>query len=270
MNRKIFFSIVLLTMLCACRQSDARHAFVETIAQEQPEVNRHKIIKYELPATLNDRPEIIIRRTGYTTSYNSATRSPNWVAWHLTKAHTYGKNQRSAEKFAEDMSVAQPRATDNDYYNSRYDRGHMCPAGDNKWDATAMSETFLFTNICPQNHALNKYEWNNLEIKCREWARDYGAVDIVCGPIYDPQSTPRYIGRNKVRVPDAFFKAVLCRTSTPKAIAFVYKNDGKKVSMSDAVRTVDEVEQLTGIDLFPQLDDKIENKIEATASLSKW
>ena len=28
----------------------------------------------------------------------------------------------------------------------------MCPAGDNKWDAEAMYETFLYTNICPQDH----------------------------------------------------------------------------------------------------------------------
>ena len=239
------------------------------------------VVMYEMPAPLKDRPEQILKRKGYTVSYNSETKNPNWVAWHLTKSHTYGSFQRREEVFSEDESVKAPRATNNDYYNSRYDRGHMCPAGDNKWDKEAMTQSFLFTNICPQNHGLNKYEWNDLEIQCRDWAREYGAVDIVCGPLYsskggrykvgsshDPQQ--KTIGRNKVWVPDAFFKVVLCRQGRPKAIGFVYRNEGVKQLKTEAVRTVDEVEALTGIDFFPALDDDMENRVEASANLSDW
>ena len=239
------------------------------------------VVMYEMPAPLKDRPEQILKRKGYTVSYNSETKNPNWVAWHLTKSHTYGSFQRREEVFSEDESVKAPRATNNDYFNSRYDRGHMCPAGDNKWDKGAMTQSFLFTNICPQNHGLNKYEWNDLEIQCRDWAREYGAVDIVCGPLYsskggrykvgsshEPQQ--KTIGRNKVWVPDAFFKVVLCRQGRPKAIGFVYRNEGVKQLKTEAVRTVDEVEALTGIDFFPALDDDMENRIEASANLSDW
>ena len=239
------------------------------------------VVMYEMPAPLKDRPEQILKRKGYTVSYNSETKNPNWVAWHLTKSHTYGSFQRREEVFSEDESVKAPRATNNDYFNSRYDRGHMCPAGDNKWDKEAMTQSFLFTNICPQNHGLNKYEWNDLEIQCRDWAREYGAVDIVCGPLYsskggrykvgsshEPQQ--KTIGRNKVWVPDAFFKVVLCRQGRPKAIGFVYRNEGVKQLKTEAVRTVDEIEALTGIDFFPALDDDMENRIEASANLSDW
>jgi endonuclease G len=239
------------------------------------------VVMYEIPAPLKDRPEQILKRKGYTVSYNSETKNPNWVAWHLTKSHTYGSFQRREEVFSEDESVKAPRATNNDYFNSRYDRGHMCPAGDNKWDKEAMTQSFLFTNICPQNHGLNKYEWNDLEIQCRDWAREYGAVDIVCGPLYsskggrykvgssrEPQQ--KTIGRNKVWVPDAFFKVVLCRQGRPKAIGFVYRNEGVKQLKTEAVRTVDEVEALTGIDFFPALDDEMENRVEASANLSDW
>ena len=239
------------------------------------------VVMYEMPAKLADRPEQILKRKGYTTSYNSRTKTPNWVAWHLTKSHTYGSNQRSQEVFAEDESVKAPRATDYDYYNSRYDRGHMCPAGDNKWDRQAMTESFLFTNVCPQNHGLNKYEWNDLEILCRDWARKYGAIDIVCGPLYSSEGErfrvgvnsehqQKTIGRNKVWVPDAFFKVVLCRQGHPKAIGFVYRNEGKKQPMEEAVCSVDEIETMTGIDFFPALDDTTERRVEANASLLEW
>ena len=227
-------------------------------------------VKYELPAPLKDRPEMILERKGYTTSYNRETKTPNWVAWHLTDAHTRGRFQRKEEIFSEDTSVPTPRATNMDYYNSRYDRGHMCPAGDNKWDKQAMTESFLFTNICPQNHGLNKYEWNDIEMKCREWARKYGAIDIVCGPIFDAKGDKKTIGKNKVWVPTRFFKVILCRKGEPKAIGFIYRNEGKKQLMVDAVYTVDEVERITGIDFFPALDDKIERKVEAKANLKDW
>ena len=266
MKQLLFLAMTLSLLASSCRKNDvnseqANGFYNSSIAT--------KVVEYEQPAPLKDRPEQILRRTGYTTSYNSDTRNPNWVAWHLTKAHTYGSNQRKDEVFTEDTDVS-PRATNNDYYSSGYDRGHQCPAGDNKWDATAMRESFLSTNICPQNHNLNKYEWNTLEIQCRDWARKYGAIDIVCGPVYDNPTPTRTIGRNRVWVPDGFYKVVMCRTGQPKAIGFLFRNDGKKVSLESVVRTVDEIERITGIDFYPALDDKVENRIEADANLSEW
>jgi len=296
-KRHIWLAVSLTATLLACKGNkapeaaesqgvsglyDARSA-VRAEAQETNQARRRAktVVMYEMPAPLKDRPEQILKRKGYTTSYNSKTKTPNWVAWHLTKSHTYGSHQRKQEMFAEDESVKAPRATDRDYFNSRYDRGHMCPAGDNKWDRQAMTESFLFTNICPQNHGLNKYEWNDLEILCRDWAREYGAIDIVCGPLYasaadrykvgrNSQDTPETIGKNKVWVPHSFFKVVLCRQGRPKAIGFVFRNKGVKQRMDEAVRSVDEVERLTGIDFFPELDDTTEQRIEASASLSEW
>ena len=290
---KLMLMVALMVTVVACTGrkggataelfgvADASTAEAETTDASTTGRQAKTVVMYEMPAKLADRPEQILKRKGYTTSYNSRTKTPNWVAWHLTKSHTYGSHQRDQEVFTEDESVKAPRATDNDYYNSRYDRGHMCPAGDNKWDQQAMTESFLYTNVCPQNHGLNKYEWNDLEILCRDWARKYGAVDIVCGPLYSSggerfrvgDNTPsqqKTIGRNKVWVPDAFFKVVLCRQGRPKAIGFVYRNEGKKQLMEDAVCSVDEVEAMTGIDFFPSLDDATERRIEASASLLEW
>ena len=285
MIRKIWLALALVMMLSACQENRREQTATPTDglysaqAQREPATadsqeakgKRAKVVRlYEIPAPLKDRPDQILHRRGYTTSYNLQTKTPNWVAWHLTKAHTYGKNQRSGEVFTEDNDVKAPRATDNDYYNSRYDRGHMCPAGDNKWDKLAMEQSFLFTNICPQNHGLNKYEWNDVEMRCRDWAREYGAIDIVCGPVYQTAANQKTIGKNKVWVPDAFFKVVLCRQGKAKAIGFVFRNEGVKQPVADAVCSVDEIERLTGLDFFPALDDETENKVEAVANLSEW
>lgn len=216
----------------------------------------------EIPAPMADTPELLLRRDGYTVSYNKDRKIPNWVAWHLTAAHTKGDSQRDNMMFTEDEDVPYPRATDDDYYNSRYDRGHMCPAGDNRWDRRAQMQTFLFSNVCPQNHGLNKGDWNDLEIQCRYWAKSLGDIYIVTGPVFY-NGVQHTIGRHKVAVPDAFFKVLLCDRGKSKAIGFIYPNRGGHKNMKEYVRPVDEIERITGIDFFPALDDRVEDAVEA-------
>ena len=214
-------------------------------------------------------PEQMLRRAGYTASYNKATKLPNWVAWHLTADRTTGPAKRSGVDFQADMDVPAPRAEDSDYYGSGYDRGHMCPAADNKYSEKAMEESFLFTNMCPQNGNLNRGDWNEMEQACRRWAKEYGGVYIVCGPILY-KGKHKTIGKNKVVVPEAFFKVVLRTGENPKAIGFIYKNAEGNRPKGDYVNTVDEVERITGIDFFPELPDDVENKVEATADIADW
>lgn len=223
----------------------------------------------EIPAPLTGIPEQILHREGYTVSYNSETKIPNWVAWHLTAGHCDGPAQRPRKAFHEDEDVKEPRATDWDYYSSGYDRGHMCPAGDNKWSEEAMYQSFLFTNICPQNNNLNRGDWGEMEKACRKWAQEYGDVYIVCGPILY-KGKHKTIGKNKVVVPEAFFKVVLCMRGTPKAIGFIYKNEAGDRPKGDYANSVDQVERITGFDFFPSLPDDIEKKVEAEANPDDW
>lgn len=229
----------------------------------------------EIPQNLQGSEGKILRRVGYTTSYNARNRIPNWVAWHLTASHADGRYKRNDQVFHEDTEVGNPRAYDSDYRSSGYDRGHMCPSGDNKWDKTAQEQSFLFTNICPQRHNLNTGAWNDVELQCRAWAKRYGDLYIVCGPVlYDQQH--KTIGRNRVVVPEAFFKVVLRQESRSnggkyyKAIGFLYENKGASRDMSRYVRNVDDIEQLTGLDFFSALPDNIEDKIEKNADLRDW
>ena len=223
----------------------------------------------EVPKKLTDRPEQILKRVAYTASYNSDLRIPNWVAWRLTGAHTRGKNKRAGVKFHEDTNVPMPRAVDFDYVRSGYDRGHLCPSADNRWDATAQEQSFLLTNVCPQDHNLNVGDWHELEILCRKWAKTYGSIYIVAGPVLF-KGKHKTIGKNKVTVPEAFFKVVLCMEKKPKAIGFIYRNESGNRSKSYYVNTIDDVERITGIDFFPALPDKVESEVEATSSLDDW
>lgn len=216
-----------------------------------------------------DQGAQMLHRTAYTVCYNAKARLPHWVSWTLTADHVKGTYKREGIKFQEDTDVPSPRATDADYRLSGYDRGHICPSGDNKWSEEAQRESFLMTNICPQLHNLNAGDWNEMEQQCRHWAEKHGEIYIVGGPILY-RKRHKTIGKNKVVVPEAFFKVVLRLGDDPKAIAFIYKNAEGNRPKGDYVNTVDEVERMTGIDFFPTLDDSLEAKIEAEASWEDW
>ena len=142
----------------------------------------------------------------------------------------------------------------------------MAPAGDFKWSSTAMVETFYFTNCCPQNQSLNSGQWNTLEQKVRDWARRFGKVYIVTGPIVG-KNIYGTIGYNKVVVPDAFFKAIL---AGEQSIAFVMYNHNNNENMQKCAMSVDDLEALTGIDFFTEQVDDFENQVEATYNLRNW
>ncbi len=224
-----------------------------------------------LPAPLDGKPEKILVRKGYTVSYNTEYNLPNWVAWELTPEKLVERESRT-NKFLPDPDLpADIAVTTDDYKNSGWDRGHMSPAGDNRWHWKAMQESFYMTNICPQNHNLNRGDWKELEEACRKWAMKEGQIYIVCGPVLYNQKH-RTIGReHKVTVPEAFFKVILCTTSNPpKAIGFIYKNAPGNHRLDHYVNTVDQVERITGIDFFPALPDEVERKVEAEYDLALW
>ncbi len=215
------------------------------------------------PVKMRNAQGLLLQRKAYTTNYNFQAKIPNWVAWRLTADHVDGSVSRKHFAFHEDMDVKIPRATLNDYFNTGFDRGHMCPAGDNRWDRQAMEETFLLTNICPQVHALNNEGWNDLEMACRRWAKKYGEVYIVCGPILEG-TRHRTIGKNKIVVPKKFFKVIYMMRGTPMAIGFIYQNSSKNSrKMFSNATNVDEIERITGMDFFPMIPDAVENRIEA-------
>ena len=201
-------------------------------------------------------------------SYNTETRLPNWVAWHLTAEHANGEVPRD-NAYYEDMDVPMPRAANEDYRGSGWTRGHLCPAGDNKWSEQAMRESNLLTNICPQHASLNSGLWNQIERDCRLWAERYGDLYIVCGPVLLNREHET-IGRNKIVVPEAFFKVILCMQGTPKAIGFVVRNNEGRKRRDQYVNSVDEVERITGYDFFPALPDSIEGRVEASSNLQDW
>ena len=214
----------------------------------------------------------LLMKTGYVTYFNYERNNPDWVAWELTSAEAYGRLDRNGYEFVPDNALPRAnRVAFYDYKGTKYDRGHMCPAGDMKWSAAAMRDCFYMSNVCPQVRELNHVSWERLESACRRWAKKMGSIYIVCGPVYW-KKVPEYIGvSHRVAVPDGFFKVVLClQKGKEKGIAFYYDNTDVTQSMRKAVRSIDQIEKMTRLDFFSELPDGLENRLEAMRNLDDF
>ena len=205
---------------------------------------------------------------GMDVSFNPRYHIPNWVSWELTADETDGSVTRT-NKFSADPDIESSAETW-DYNYSGYDRGHMAPAGDMRWDKEAMEQTFYMTNIVPQVKALNAGTWKNLEEKCRQWAEADSAIYIVCGPVIDGKPI-EYIGDTRVYVPKRFFKVIISPYAVPaRGIGFIMPNGKVNGGMQACAVPIDSVEALTGHDFFASLPDDVENAIESQCDFHYW
>lgn len=218
-----------------------------------------------LPASTTGQ---IVHHEGYSLSYNEAYEQAEWVAYELKK-NQLSRNDFERPYFYVDKKVKTKSAHWRNYKKSGYDRGHLCPAGDRRYSLDAYNETFLTSNISPQKHDFNAGIWNTLEQKVRYWAKKYDGVYVITGGILE-KGLPS-IGEEKVAIPKFFYKILLDNDNGEiKMIAFLIPHKDSDRPLYEFVVSVDEIEQKTGIDFFPKLDDAIETKLEAKDDYKKW
>lgn len=268
--RRIVCTLMAGVLVVACIPSRPRNN-VEAYASQRNVAatpKRSVVENVEDKDSRNEQSQndVFIQYDGFTVSYNAENLIPNWVRYELTAEKTDGPYSRKGLNFRQDPSLTIRQADNNDYRNSGWSRGHMAPAGDFKWSDLAMSDTFFYTNCCPQDQSLNAGQWNTLEEKVRTWAKKFGVVTVISGPIIGENKNGT-IGSNRVTVPDAFFKTIL---AGEQAIAFVMYNHNDNANMKNCAMSVDELELLTGYDFFSELDDEFENRVEASYSLRFW
>lgn len=208
----------------------------------------------------------IIEHSLYSLSYSEKHEQAEWVYYKLTPSLVNGSQNRT-DDFRPDPKISSGSASLADYIKSGYDRGHLCPAGDMKVSHTAMSETFYMSNMSPQEPSFNRGIWKKLEATVRNWAITEESIHVVTAGILS--SNTGHIGPNKVSVPNYYYKVVYA-PAAQKMIAFILPNKKSSQALQSFVVPVDEVESRTGIDFFPQLDDSLENKLEAQSYASQW
>lgn len=217
-----------------------------------------------------DTPEQYKVYTGFMVSFNKDNKVPNYVSWELLDSETVGSENRKDYDFWQDKEIDGCSSTDYQYSKYSYQRGHMCPAADNKWSKMAMKDCMSMANMGPQYSSLNEKAWVTLENKTRDWAQKYRKVWVICGPLYKADDQTR-IGASNVRVPSQYFKALLYNgDDRQEAIAFVFNNTSNPGNLYDYAMTIDELERELKADFFSALPDDIETAVEASFDPSFW
>ena len=238
----------------------------QVVALAGPFDGCQEYVKYGIPSNKGD----LLCRTGYALAHNPERKTPDWVAELLTREKTRSSRARSNDFQPDPDLEPGQRAELADYKNSGYDRGHMAPAGDMRWDKEAMSESFFLSNMSPQiGPGMNRGIWKDLEEKVRTWAIKRGELHIFTGPIY-ASGSPKTIGPNHVAVPTHFYKIIFDPVRV-EAIAFIMENKPLKTKDLPAyLVSIDEVEAQTGLNFLSNIDEPVQQLVESKKATEVW
>lgn len=221
----------------------------------------------------------LYRHEHYSLSYSEEDEQAEWVAYELTRDELYGNAKRQSS-FIKDPIIETESASPYEYQNSGYTRGHLAPAGDMKFDHMAMKECFFTSNISPQTKKFNSGCWNDLEMQVRYWAKRFNRVYVVTGPVLTDKGLEKitYLDsrdqekKGHVTIPKRFYKIIydFSYEGKEKMIAFIIPQEGAGRDYFKYATTVDEVEEVTGIDFFTNLSNAEEGRLEGTFDVSQW
>ncbi len=213
------------------------------------------------------RTGVLVGYTGFTVSWDGTHRIPEWVAYELTEEEAFATDVSRGDVFWEDTSVKNyPKLSD--YRGSGYDRGHLCPSNDQRWSEKANYDSFSLLNMVPQDHEYNAGIWLTAEKWVRNVAGRYGKVYVATGPLIE--RSMKTIGSG-VSVPAECWKALLVISDgKASSIAVCIPQDAPRGQLHPYVMSVNELEEKTGLDLFFNLPDDVEEQIESMTSIKGW
>ena len=240
----------------------------------------------------------LIVREIYALSNNAETKLANWVAYRLTPDELQSAAEQERDWQADPQLPARETLEPADYAGASralgLDRGHLAPLADFAGTRYWRQANYL-SNVAPQSAALNRGPWLALENCERELAREYGAVYVCCGPLYERPMPSLPSADEPHEVPSGYWKVVIVRVAaaaateresragaattgnavtTLRAAAFVFEQylpDTRRAelpqrqarSLAQYAVSIDEVERRSGYDLLWELPDVAERAVEA-------
>jgi endonuclease G len=146
---------------------------------------------------------ITLKHSGYTSVFDTIHHVPFYTEYTLTKSEAQNKGKyKRLPTFIQDPKVgAEYQASNKEYAMSGYDKGHMVNAEDESYCKECEKESFLFTNVVPQNHKLNIGQWKELENHVRREALDSDSLLIITGCFgFETKIITTYIPENLFKI----------------------------------------------------------------------
>jgi endonuclease G len=216
-----------------------------------------------------------LRNHGFIVGYSDIRGNPLWVEYALHPVDESVQSLPRPSKFTKDWRAIN-RIDHDSYTKSGYDRGHNAPnyAMSHLYGKDGQNDSFLMTNISPQKPRLNQQFWRRLEeAEIKNFTHLADKVWVITGPVFTG-STERLSSSWRVEIPDAFYKMYIteAKPNQPsKVLAFIVPQTIRgNESLSQFVTSIDTIEAQTGLDFFSDLDDVIEDRLEASIEPQAW
>lgn len=252
--------------------------------------------RMETPQVLTDGSTVLISHStiesngrevmAYCLEYVKSAYHSRWVAFRFDGDTRAKSVSRSDEPFADDPSLSSELKIGSNGFGWDYNRGHLCASADRLYSRTANEMTFYMSNMSPQLPSFNQAYWVTLENLVQTLGRDATFADtlyVVKGGTVKSGQTLGSVARNngaKVTIPKYYFMALLkIKNGTYSSIAFwmehkeygyTYENKAPLSVIKEDAVTVNQLEELTGINFFPNLPDSQEEQVESQLLPANW
>lgn len=187
---------------------------------------------------------------GYDMGYSYASKASEWVMYEVEGTQAAEVERQNDFRENTDLPTAY-RTYPTDYDEPVYDQGHLANSESINDSIAANSETFLMSNMVPQDHTNNIGIWKGLENRERKWAKERGEVLVMVGALYE--GTIATIGTSQVLVPSHLWKVIYDPIAN-EAIAYIIPNQPLYTAeLDNYLVSVDDVEARAGIDLLSNM-----------------
>jgi endonuclease G len=237
--------------------------------------------RLEFPKVKGGSSVVLIHSTNdsygvnYSVEWDKDKKAQRWSCYQMnstTNAKNASRYRSNDNQYPFDPLLPKSDYLSQDcFWGSGFDHGHICPSADRLYSANANYQTFFLTNMQPQYGNFNGGEyspWYRLESQLRSWANATTTENMYVvkgGTIEDDQIFPTKI-KGEMRIPKYFFVALLLKNAQGyKAVGFWMEHlsqYAKAEPLATYAVNIRELEQKTGIDFFCNLPDDIEEHVE--------
>lgn len=219
----------------------------------------------------------------YTHYYDTDTYTSLWVAYPLESKHMGSLSRPETWSFNPQIDVKyQVDLRSHSYTDSDvHVRGHLIPNASRNGIKEMQLQTFYVTNSVPQVHTnFNSGIWQTLEAAIQDKAKSQ-TLYIVTGVAFNKVGETKTVeyttakdDTKRVPIPNYFYKVVLSATTdssgtvtSAKCVGFWFENKAYSgTGYANYAVSVDQIEEWTGFDFFPNLPDSIEGNAESSTT----
>lgn len=219
--------------------------------------------RYGVPAA----DQVLFNRY-YLIGYSYYFRQAKWALEIISPDRKYisPEKVKRIDKFRPDFRVPEMFRADLDVYKgSGLARGHLVASADKLETELQNSETFLLSNMSPQNSSFNSGIWAQLEAEVRalDARKKIYETYVLSGPLFDFDKKVKSIGDVEdkgisIPIPPAYFKSILAENNRGKLKmwSFIIPNKKADEPLENYQVTTEKVERFAGIQLWERLMGK--------------